>query len=470
MFRVTFFIVFLFVNQVVSPQNLTDLFKSELFEKTFRDKSSINTINDNIEYLVMLNPKILYYYFDHLDRLFNKNYLRPDSIAVKELKQARIYYSIKRSNWANYHIEQIGIRITNRLMKNAAESEFEEIVYSFDDSNVFLPEGAQNKMEYLAYKYFKLDGSLKYEPNNNYRQLNSSFLRSKIEDINNQIAVLQNTSDESFLKLINEIKQYWFIENDYPEVLKSNPMIKEPYLIALDYYSDKFYETTKPIVFVEQNLTFLNYNILNEKMVYKDYVLPTFIEPMKFEYDIKIKSIPLFTLGFGYKIKLKEAVGIFSNINTSISYTYLTNNITSEPNEKDFYKFTYNVISGSIIEQYVYHISNVTNLSNHLISLRFNTPVYYFSKRLYIEGGIGLDYHIFNYDMEVYRSLVRVTNGDSEVFGKEDRGNNGYNRNKISIVPSFSLKYNFTDDFNLTLTSLGNFTFPRATIGLEILF
>lgn len=470
MFWRSILFIFILINQIIFAQSLAKLFKSELPEKIFLDKSMVKSIDDNIAFLTSINPKILYYYFDHLDRLINKNYTKPDSNGSKQLKAAREYYSYERSKWAELQIEKINEQVKNRLRRNATESEFEDYLSNDKNEKYDLQDVDSNKIEYFNYKFIKNDESLKYDRDTDYKILNVSVLKAKVDEINYKIANSEMSGEDSVLEPLKDIKHYWFIENEYPSVLYSKRILKEATAIAIDYYSDKFLESNTIFLFAENNLTLSETESFDKQLQYEDYVLPTFINPMRFEYNIRIKNSRSLSFGIGYKIRLKDEIGFFSNIKLGFYYKLLNSDITFEEKNQDFYRFTYNVISGSSNEQYVYHISDINNLNNYLLSFRIKTPVFHFYKSFYVELGLDLDYHIINYDIQFERSAVRVTNGITELLNKEAKGEYKFDGNVFYIGPSLWICYEVMPNLNLQLAYTRNANYLRPIFGVEFLF
>jgi len=469
MLRISFIFIFISLTQIIFAQDYTKIFRSELPDKVFQDSTTQRSINSNIEFLASIHPKILYFYIDHLDRLIGKNLSKPDSNGTKQLKAAREYYFSKRSKWAEDQINKFELQITNRLRRNAAIIEFEDFLYD-DEKTTSLPSANDNQIEYYVYKYYKQDETLCFDPNINYQKLNETYFTSKLGEINKQVLNFNKDNDNAFSELIKEIKNYWFIEIEYPAILQSVKLSKEPSTIIMEYYSNKFFESGGLFLSAEQNLTMKEFVAFDEKLIYEDYVLPTFINPMQYEYNIKIVNTPVFSFGVGYKFKIKEEIGFISNVKLSLLYNFIKSEVTFNEKNQDFYSFTYNVISGSSREEYIYHISDINNLNNQLLSLRIKTPVFHFKKYFYIEAGIGFDYHIFNFDVQFDRRAVLITNGSAEVLSTEERGEYKFDGNKFYVSPSLFLGYDIIDQLMIDLAFIGNVDYRRVVLGLEFLF
>lgn len=468
MLRISILFFFISSNQIIFAQDYTKIFRSELPDKVFQDSTTQHSINSNIEFLASIHPKILYFYFDHLDRLIGKNLSKPDSNGAKQLKAAREYYFSKRTKWAENQINKFELQITNRLQKNAAIIEFEDFLYD-DEKTTSLPSANDNQIEYYVYKYYKQVETLCFDPNSNYQKLNENYYALKLGEINKQILNFNKDNENTFNELIKEIKNYWFIEIEYPAILQSVKLSKEPSTIVMEYYSNKFFESGGLLLSAEQNLTMNEFVAFDEKLIYEDYVLPTFINPMQYEYSIKIVNTPVFSFGLGYKFKIKEEIGFVSNVKVSLLYNYLKSEVTFNEKNQYFYSFTYNVISGSSREEYVYHISDINNLNNQLLSLRIKTPVFHFKKYFYIEFGVGFDYHIFNFDVQFDRRAVLITNGNAEVLSTEERGEYKFDANMLYISPSLFLCYDIMGNLIINVAFIGNIDYPRVVLSMEFL-
>jgi hypothetical protein len=136
--------------------------------------------------------------------------------------------------------------------------------------------------------------------------------------------------------------------------------------------------------------------------------------------------------------------------------------------DNDFYRFTYKVISGNQIEQYIYHISDINDFTNHLISFQLKSPVYHFSKSVYFEIGASFDYYISSFNIKFDRTAVRVTNGITEVLSNEEREEYKFDGNKFYFSPLVSFCYTISGNFNLVFGFIGNIKYPQSALGLEV--
>lgn len=219
----------LFLSSLIFPQDFSRIFKSDLPEKVFMDKSFIRSVNDNIIYCASIHPSTLYYYFEHLDKFLNHNILKPDSNGSKELKQIREHYSILRNNWAVIQINHIEKQVDNRLKQNAMVNEYEEFLYEREFLDTIELDGDENKIEYFKFKYYKQDSTLNFNPTLDYKKLNETNFKELANSIETKILALSKEREDHYIELINDIKKYWFLGLDYNTSFSENSLIKEPY-------------------------------------------------------------------------------------------------------------------------------------------------------------------------------------------------------------------------------------------------
>lgn len=470
MFWVSFLLITILISNPILAQDYTKLFRAELPEKIYEDKSYLPTINDNIKFLISIHPKTLFYYFDHLNKFLGENILKPDSNGSKELNNAREYFLSERSDWAENQILIIDRQINHTLRRNASEADFEDFVLSSNNKKTDLPPMNKNLSEYYMYKYFLLNDTLNFDDKINYAELNSAIVENKLKNIKNMLTSLNSKNKDDVDAVISEIKGNWYLQKDYSDLFKQAEISITPASVLMDYYSDKFYEDSGIIVSGEYNLTNDKVTIFDATLVYEDYVLPTFINPMHYEYDIKIVNSIIFSGGIGYKFKLKDEVGFLSNIKAVLFYNFLDSEIDFPDKNTDFYRFTYNVISGSSREDYIYHISDINNFRNEFFSLRVKAPVFYLTKRFYAEIGIGVDYQMCSFDIQIDRRAERITNGVPELLNQEQKGEYKYDWSQIYFSPSLFINYEVMNNLTVNLAFIETSGYRRAILGVEARF
>jgi hypothetical protein len=448
-----------------------ELFKNYIPEALHEDASYLNGVEESLQYYVKLHPDLIYYYLSYLNEKFVEKNNNPKTNYLNDLNNAKKSFLKKRSNWAEDQIQGIYSKITSRLKRDKMSSVFEDLVedIEIDLESIFVEEDIALK-EYFIYLYLTSDTAESFDGLKNYNALNDSILISKVITYNNKFKNLNSVPGDELVAALQDIKRYWYAFE--PDFLSKSGVNLEFEVFEISIYAYNSYFDNPNNLVLSTNVFVLNYDFtaFDGTFHFSDYPLPTFIEPIRYDFPVKVVVKPIFSIGIGYKLALSDKIGFLSSIKGIVSYIYFSEQIEKSSLNNVFYTFTYNVVSGSEKFNYVYEVSDLKNYKNWIMSFKLELPVFHFNKMFYFDAGILVDYQSISFDFEVTKFDVRVFNNEEEIIGKETITTYNHNENKLTFSPLLTFNSRFSDLINLQFVASYRTGTPLAAIGLELFF
>jgi hypothetical protein len=435
-------LIFLIFFSSCPGQTLQEVFKDDLPIKFIKEESDLKNINYNLEYYSSIHPDLIFYYIRYLRNLLELKIKEPNLNGLKQLYILRDFYLTKRNNWLEYQVSHIEGKDFIRIKNSAMVKDFEDYIEDVDISNV-ITLVHNDSTEYFNFKFFKKNSKLHFDQSIDYYKSNLQILDSVARSINNNLTHLSNLNDDNALNILDKILNYWYLFTHDNALQYNFSLIEEPYELTIKVFKDEYYETSGAIASVEYFVIWNSYVPFDGIFYFEDYVLPTFIQPIKYTFPAKITQTPVFSISAGYKFKLKNEIGFLSNLKVKASYTYLESDIEFEGANEEFYRFNHHIITADSVASYIYYATDFYQSSNQYISIQFISPLFYWYKSFFIEIGLSFDYYFYKYSANVYRedALVYIPTNSKNVISIDKRSELLVEEFNFYFTPILTINY-----------------------------
>lgn len=389
----------------------------ELFPQSeFKNQNEEESFNETVGLLSKINPDLLYYYFELHYRLNILNITNPDSNFSTLFNYHRIISREKRSNWAKYQVQNIEKRVDLGIKRNKMESYIDDFImteYIIKPPNIDLPVDS-NKLDYINMIYYSQLPGDKYDKNNNYFEKCRETIKKLVYKLNKQADEFDELLKSEKIVFIENIINYSPILDNINSNRYSITTNFELYELIFETFNDDF--KTNPAIIIESNFYPINAET-NFKYSYT-YTAQYFTggSGPSFNFEPNINLEPIFDIGIGYKFKLREENRIFSYVD--LIAHYIKCNITRIDTLKDMVLFESTGIKPNewrfTQEVLLYDLEDIKHNS---FGLRLYTPIYYFSRDLFIEIGLTTRYYNLSYAFKV-SDIITFTylNGDPTTY------------------------------------------------------
>jgi hypothetical protein len=442
-------IFFIFLSIAIS-QNLMQLFKNEI--PNIR-KASDKEINLMLEKLSTLDPSLIAYYLNYLNKRYNeaigdsrKNgliefYTKYDEIAFKKNEWIRGNIKDLEKVKLDHYRSSIAFHFQEMIEDTIARKDHSREIDSYSIE--------QNFVNYILFKFFSSKADLTYEKTKEY--LHENYINKKIIELN------QKFSEKTSVK---DLKNYLFlIKNGYSYVY---PEVNYNYLNIIEtYYNIQNPDHFRPeIKFFIPSKSVLH-SVETRQIITKNTSANTITE-MNRNYELTFESSTNYFIGLNFTSYHKPILKPLSYIESSILFS-LSNTFSLKKNEKKVQSIFINRLSGSrnaSKETIVNGQNDIKNLelSNQSLIIQFRAPIYIISSSMLFELQAGADINLIKYSYKIIsdndfdeiiidgnKSLANILFGINFKYILQDNyllNTSIYYQNK-SIVPAISFEYAF---------------------------
>lgn len=442
------------INFSITPQDMISIYDDYIPQDLLKNADIRSTIEINLRNNVEILPDLNYYYVMYLRSFFNDKTSNPDSNYLSLFRYYKNKYLLERSNWANNQILSIDKHTDVSLKKNAMQGFYTSLILSpIDNSKDITPlEIDKNLMEFFNYLFF-IETKSNYDSSENYFLIDKRVLEEKSALLNEEYINFNGYTYEQKIDKIESDIVFWYLFRS-PQPNK--------YKISTSYDAFELSIQTFDKLFLNRNnFSFgLSYNqfITKQKQtsssyIYTDKPLPTFIDEITFTFPVLESYSPTLSADLSYKLALMPELEVLSYLKFFLGYSFIKGMYEDDNQGKEFYRFTYNIISGTENEVYVYKSNGVTNVNNHLGFIRVLTPLFYFSKSFYFEFGFDLSARFLNYNYEITKQSVRVKD-NQETIESEEKTIYSSTQSIVNFSPVVSIVVSVGEDFNISLNNL----------------
>ena len=408
--------IFFYLSSVSPAQvDYLELYKEFFPQSEFKNKSEEDNFNEVLSSLAAVNPDLLYYYFEHFYHLKYLHITNPDSNFSSILNYKIKISREKKSDWAKFQLKNIDERIDLRIKRNKMASYIDDFILS--PQNIKIPDFIlpvdSNKLNYINFIYYSNSSKEKYDNKTNYFEICKASIKRLVDMLNKQVDEFDKLSKSEKIEFIEEATNYWELldtKNNNRYNIATN---FELYELLIKTFDDDF-KTNSAFLF-EANVHLNTDEIIFERNF--PYEAQYFTGgSVLFNFQPMFRLKPMFDIGIGYKLKLREENTIFSYVDFKIFYVKsntarddtLRNMVILEssgikPNE---WRFTQEVV-----------LSDITNLKHNSFGAGLYTPVFYFWRDAFIELGLFTTYNILSYDFNVTNTITYTyLNGDPTTY------------------------------------------------------
>lgn len=378
---------------ICKAQDLVDVFSRYYPEQVLKYPNFKKGENPKLQNYGELNPSLIYYYIENLNkRLVEKN-ANPDSNFTNILKRYIFSSRNLKSMWAKKQADKVENKIKLSVKQREVLNELSRYMFSISkidtiDYSEFID---MNLLYFYHYLYLTKDLNIEYNSDMDY----SNFLNQRSSE---KIAVFKNTYVN--LKHMDRNKREWWVS----EALKYSFLFKESYLdeypVTTDFYLYEFINrATSPDY---NNYNSLEFQLQFDVLPYEFNETLNFQDPFdkRFQYKYTITLQPTMFINTAFKLKTKPELTPFSSLTLCLGYSIYQNHSNTFENTTLWSGIR--AISGLYVNG-SYIISDYKNFESYSVNALFSTPIYFYSKNLSFSLGLVYIYqHIaFEYDFNV---------------------------------------------------------------------
>ncbi len=457
--RIAFLFIVLSCSQIFS-QNYLPLFSGYIPDSVMKDDDFKNQVDINIRYYAGVNPDLVYYYIMYVDKRFGENIFSADSNYYNLLREKDYEFRNGRNEWVENEmkpVDNILPGILSSAIKRYLSDLYKKKMKKYE-SLIELPvdENLLNYFSYLIASRKKTD----YDNKTDYKSKAKQMLKEKSEYFKRMFSEAKNLDQSQRYELVESSLNFpYLFSNGYLEKYKQNTelhlykfinkMIKDDYvqrnsLKAGIFYFKTDFKNSKSLDFTEEPFPYFHLESKDE---------------------VKIGTGIFLDLGF--RLGLRNYRTPFSYVEVDAGYG-ITTDFTAEDNIDPFiiHMDSYQPLTGT--HTIVTYTLTERNESRHYeLYGRVSTPVYYFTRNLFIEASINYFYTSVKrncYDFT--RQIDSIISNNPDDF-QEYKLNYSYEFRKGNFYPSIGFNYSLFEFLNVK----AEYMIPiRLIAKMEVLF
>lgn len=469
MYKLVWILVFL-TTFTSSAQNLTKLYNDFIPKDVFENKELLNSVEYNLGYNADIHPELNYYYLLYVFNFYENKLKNPDSNYLNLYKIYRQKLLADRSAWADYQIKNILPVTRIRIKKNAMISFYNPLLFIereivYESAKLPVDENLKEFISYLYYTGERTD----YDNEKVYFELNKSRISELISKLENEYSLFDSYSFEQKISKIEKDISNWYIigKNSLSNYRLSTEY--DTYELSINTFINEFRTTNSIILGLGVNYLMKHPEDIDHTFIFQDKPLPTFINPISYDFPVKLSYYPLINVNLGYRLALKSELGFLSYLKFKLGYTYMSLEYEDSFKGEEFYSFTYNVISGNERLMYVYRSNGLKNKSTYFLTAHLSSPLFYLNKYIYLELGVEASVYSFKFDFEVEKQSVREQNSNRSVESTETF-QIPFKETQTNIFPVVSIVYEPISNLNFSLYNTMIKQIYLITIGANYFF
>ena len=391
-----------------SGQELIDLFIRYYPEQLLGRRNFKKAENARLIEYAQLDPGIIYFYMENLNKRFRDEITNPDSnlttILGHKIRQSQ---KLKRL-WAEKQIEMVRYSLKVPLKRREILGKLSKYKYrrSLSDSLDLSRYSDLNRMYFFHYLCLIHDTEIIYDPGESYAELLINKANELVSAFNEAYKNLARISRKKRRIWIDRALRYSFLFKD--SYLKEYPSTTNCYLyefineaVSPDYIN----HDSIGLLFQSISYPFEAHGTIR----FRD----PFDEEFRYDYNIMIRNSVSINLGF--KVKTQSKYLPFSDINMFFGYS------TSQSTENSFEKTELwsgiKVRYGTSVRG-SYMLSDYRNFDHYALTFQLFTPIFFVTKSLHLDFGIAYTFQrvSFQYDYYVDGEVFYSTQEPPDMF------------------------------------------------------
>ncbi len=462
-------VLFLFIlASSINAQGLLSIYKKFIPQAFLNNAESREIVEDNLQTYSQLHPDQIYYYIKFLQATGTKEKNLVSNIHSKTFFENRKKYFQKRSDWADFQIKKLSETDYTNLKKNSMISLFEDFVIDeqikISDSNFHFDEEA-NYREYFTY-LFLTGKEEKFNSESNYHDLNKKLFLSIIEKQEHTERIFRSLERNRQKKVFNQILITWYLfgEKKYNKYDVSSEL--EPYLFAQIIEKNKFKTKSGFLLSAYFNPPIHELNQLNHTFSFKDKPA-AHLQEQTFSVPINLKYDYSYGLRLGYQFRMKDELAFLSSIKFVAGYSLINSIVVDQFLNQELGNGVFIDQSTGVKKEWEYSSSGTSNLNNHLAEVLISTPIWFYSKNVFIEFGLQFQIEMSQFTYTVNKGIYSSSSSsllNSEKLVKDYQGS------EINVSSHISLIYQTKNLLEFQLSSYSQFNSVLLSLQINYLF
>ena len=418
--KIIIFALFLIICtfQEIKSQSFVDLFSDYIPIEYLKDEDKVEQMEINLNYYVMINPDLIYYYINYLNKSANNNVFNRDSNYFSILNYGASVSSSLNNEWVNQEISKVDNLSEPALAKNELESHLNDFYVEEMNTKKFTVElyVDKNLQKFFSLRSLLTESNLIYDEKLDYQKL----VTEKIQEL----ILMMKADYENF-----------FAEREFIRQIKFDYLIQH-HVFSTGFCGGNF--NTGDLDFSKYILSFIDHSKFEEnsgviigfttETVLQDFPGETFTEPFLPFSEIIVPNttseIAFYNLTLGYRLKLKDIKSTFSHLDVNASYSFSNSSFSSDTNNTSLDKFyfiwegepgNFTLLFFGTIESVSWQLNNFSEFS-----LYINTPVFYLRHNLFFDIGFQYKYLSTEYTVIVHREIEDQIAEDPSILGPVD--------------------------------------------------
>ncbi|QQS37891.1 MAG: hypothetical protein IPM56_08125 [Ignavibacteriales bacterium] len=389
-------IISVLTNQFLPAQSKFDIFKLDIPYNILNNKNQYDQMGVSFDYYSDIDPSLIAYYLNYLNRRYLNSITNPDSNGYNLLQSKTRQLIIRRNDWVQQELNDAWENIPTVILAFKVRSFLD---YSAVDETQ--PLALENKKDFIGknyidfciLKYFSSDPSLKYSEDIVYGVLIPEAVKKIQDNFYLKFKDISNLSRSERFAIADSVHSYFlFFDKGYGNDLYPKMNIRA-YEFLNSLFEEEFNQSfSVGFVYGQSEFAQTTTHSFNFTEQLSDLV------SVNFSGDFENKFMYSKYIGLLLKLKIREKIRPYSYVSIGFS-KYLDNKVLSATSSVPESAAQYYVIRpdtgiyGYRIDSY-YEFRKLSDPSITTYSFQLNIPVFYAFRKLFLEA--GLDYTYFN--------------------------------------------------------------------------
>ncbi len=392
----------LFFVSISYSQEVLSLYEQQIPSKIKTVANLRKLANQKLDFYGKLNPDLIYFYLNFLDRFYNQSMNDNEKNSFHYLDALEKRALLMRKKWAEQEVAAIGRLTLNTRLGNQAKKYYRNFFSAnFQEKIVECPYNPdQNKIYYFKKIYYSLKKNPGYDAKSDYGKICRELEKEKLGDYISYSSSGNSTDSPVSRKIVDKSLDEWYLFDNN----EANSETKlQHHKLILTYLQDNYAQFRKHKLTLKIGNVFINQN-LNHSDILKH--VNQGLEVYSGMGDFRRNQI---SVGLQYKYFLRDYFDLFSYVKFEIGWAGSPGKTNMEQgvgfsNTEVYYSQDY-------YDKTTYHYNidevKISDIQLQSYYSKVTAPIFFISNNLSFDCGVLLQWNRISYFTD-YREKVGI--------------------------------------------------------------